>query len=559
MKRWWKESVVYQIYPRSFKDSNGDGIGDLRGIIEKIDYLADLGITMVWLNPIFSSPNDDMGYDISDYKNIMKEFGTMEDFEELLAKFHEKSIKVILDLVINHSSDEHQWFCESRTSKDNLYRDYYIWREGNGKEPPTNWGSEFGGSAWKLDDRTGEYYLHLYSEKQPDLNWENQKLREEIYDMMRYWLDKGIDGFRMDVINKLAKDQNYPNGIIEEGAKHASFRPFSVNIPKVHDYLREMNKTVLADYDIVTVGETSGVTPQIADLYVRADRQELNMLFQFEHMFIDRYPNKWKKKAWKLTDLKRVLNRWQTELHPDSWNSLYWSNHDQPRAVSRFGNDTAFREESGKMLAMLIHMMRGTPFIYQGEEIGMTNVSYENLEDYKDIEIHNLYKEEVLTGRVTEKEFRKAIDFAGRDNARSPMQWDDTKNAGFSKGEPWIKVNNNYRQINVKNARADENSIYNFYKQLIQLRKTYDVIVYGDFQCLNLEDERVYAYKRQLKDEILLVVANFTEEEIDFELEDIANIHSGKLLLSNYPQVDETFKSTMHLKSYEARTYKIIL
>ncbi|WAA11860.1 glycoside hydrolase family 13 protein [Fervidibacillus halotolerans] len=554
-KHWWKESVVYQIYPRSFNDSNGDGIGDLRGIIEKLDYLKYLGVDVIWLCPVYRSPNDDNGYDISDYKAIMDEFGTMEDWEELLEQAHARDMKLIMDLVVNHTSDEHSWFIESRKSKTNPYRDYYIWRPGKDGREPNNWESAFSGSAWEYDPETDEYYLHLFSKKQPDLNWENEKVRNEIYEMMTWWLDKGIDGFRMDVINFISKVPGLPDGDIERGKKYVSGHKYFMNGPKVHDYLQEMNERVLSKYDVMTVGEMPGVTVDEAKLYTAPERNELNMVFTFEHMDLDAGPGgKWDLRPMKLTDLKRVINKWQTGLSGVGWNSLYLNNHDQPRMVSRFGNDKNYRVESAKMLATFLHFLQGTPFIYQGEEIGMTNVQFPTIDDYRDIETLNMYRERVIEGNEREEKIMQAIYEKGRDNARTPMQWDDSPNAGFTEGTPWICVNPNYKNINVKQAIEDSNSVFHYYRKIIKLRKRNPIIVYGDFQLLDEENENIFAYMRMYENEKLLILCNFTDQNRSYQLPN--NIfHPVEPLIWNYPDLDD-WEEMITLRPYEAIVLK---
>jgi oligo-1,6-glucosidase len=559
-RAWWKEAVVYQIYPRSFYDTNGDGIGDLRGIITKLDYLKELGIDVVWLSPVYKSPNDDNGYDISDYRAIMDEFGTMEDWEEMIAEMHKRGIKLVMDLVVNHTSDEHPWFIESRKSKDNPYRDYYIWRPGkNGKEP-NNWESCFGGSAWEYDETTGEYYLHLFSKKQPDLNWENPKVRREVYEMMKFWLDKGVDGFRMDVINMISKVPELPDGKPQRGKKYASGSRYYRNGPRVHEFLQEMHREVLSKYDIMTVGETPGVTPKEGILYTDPSRHELNMVFQFEHVGLDSGPGgKWDIRPWSLADLKKKMTKWQKELEGKGWNSLYLNNHDQPRAVSRFGDDGKYRVESAKMLATFLHMLQGTPYIYQGEEIGMTNVRFPSIEDYRDIETLNMYKEHVEEYGEDPQKVMEKIYYKGRDNARTPMQWDDSENAGFTTGTPWIRVNPNYKEINVKAALADPNSVFHYYKKLIQLRKQHDIIVYGTYDLILEDDPYIYAYTRTLGNERLIVITNFSSNTPLFRLPEHITYRTKELLISNY-DVDETEELTeIRLRPWEARVYKIHL
>ncbi|GBF10343.1 alpha-glucosidase [Tepidibacillus sp. HK-1] len=558
-RKWWKESVIYQIYPRSFMDSNGDGIGDLQGIISKLDYLKELGVDVIWLSPVYQSPNDDNGYDISNYQEIMDEFGTMEDWEQLLDGLHSREMKLIMDLVVNHTSDEHPWFIESRSSKDNPYRDYYIWRSGkNGKEP-NNWESAFSGSAWQYDEKTDEYYLHLFSKKQPDLNWENPKVRQEVYEMMTWWLDKGIDGFRMDVINFISKVEDLPSAPIQNPNKlYQSGGQFFANGPRIHEFLQEMNREVLSKYDIMTVGETPGVTPQDAVLYTGEDRHELNMVFQFELMDVDSGPNeKWDLKPWKLTEIKRIMSKWQNELNGKGWNSLYMNNHDQPRMVSRFGDDTTYRIPSAKMLATFLHTLQGTPYIYQGEEIGMTNVRFDTIDDYRDIETLNMYKEYVNERHIDPQKVMESIYVKGRDNARTPMQWDESEHAGFTTGTPWIAVNPNYKEINAKKALEDPDSIFQYYKKLIQLRKEHPIIVYGDYKLLLEDDEKIYAYTRSFGKQKLLVILNFSKDQVPFHLPEEVQFNSKELLISNYSVNEAQEIKQFSLQPYEARVYLV--
>ncbi|MBC2457821.1 glycoside hydrolase family 13 protein [Clostridium beijerinckii] len=544
-KKWWKESVVYQVYPRSFNDSNGDGIGDLRGIIEKLDYLKELGIDVIWLSPVYKSPNDDNGYDISDYEDIMDEFGTMEDMDNLVKEGNKRGIKILMDLVVNHTSDEHKWFIEAKKSKDNPYRDYYIWRDPVNGEEPNDLRSTFSGSAWQYDETTGQYYLHLFSKKQPDLNWENEEVRNRIYKMMNFWIDKGIGGFRMDVIELIGK-------IPDKKVTH--------NGPKLHEYIREMNKKTFGGKDLLTVGETWGCTTEIAKKYSNPDDSELSMIFQFEHILLDQQPGKekWDLKPLELLDLKKALSRWQVELEGTGWNSLFWNNHDVPRIVSRWGNDKEYRVESAKMLATLLHGMKGTPYIYQGEELGMTNVRFEELEDYKDIETLNMYNERKKQG-YTHEDIMLSIYTKGRDNARTPMQWDDSQNAGFTSGQPWLKVNPNYKEINVKSQLKDENSIFNYYKKLIKIRKTNPVVVHGKYELILEENKEIFAYTRTLENEMLLVICNFTGNETEFVLERKFEFKSKELLISNYNVNENDPIDSIELKPYEARIYKFIL
>ncbi|MCI8991120.1 MAG: alpha-glucosidase [Eubacterium sp.] len=547
-KTWWKEAVIYQIYPRSFMDSNGDGIGDIKGITSRLDYLKYLGIDVIWLSPVYKSPNDDNGYDINDYQAIMDEFGTMEDFDELLAAAHERGIRIVMDLVVNHTSDEHKWFMESRKSKINEYRDYYIWREGKDPQtPPNNWGSCFGGSAWQYDQATDMYYLHLFSKKQPDLNWDNPKVRQEIFDMMAWWCDKGIDGFRMDVISMISKTKEMPDG--EISGLYGNFEPYCVHGPNVHKYLQEMNEKVLSKYDIMTVGETSGVTTELAKQYAGEDTHELNMVFQFEHVESDGKYGKWTDRKIPLTTLKKILSRWQTELYNTAWNSLYWNNHDQPRAVSRFGDDRPeYRKISAKMLATCLHMMQGTPYIYQGEELGMTNYPFKDPEDFRDIESIQAYKEWCANGRISHEDFWPCLRFKSRDNARTPVQWDDTEQAGFTSGTPWIAVNPNYREINAKKETADPDSIFHYYKKLISLRKQNPIIVYGKYELLFKDSEDLFVYTRTLENKKLLVVCSFSDRETAFPIPE--EFIGANCMISNTENTYDT--QTVTLRPYEA-------
>ena len=539
-RKWWHSSVVYQIYPRSFNDSNGDGIGDINGIREKLDYLKELGIDVIWLSPVYKSPNDDNGYDISDYCDIMDEFGTMDDMEKLLKEANEKGIKILMDLVVNHTSDEHKWFIEAKKSKDNKFRDYYIWRDPVNGHEPNNLGSCFSGSAWQYDESTDQYYLHLFSKKQPDLNWENENVRNEVYKMMNFWIDKGIGGFRMDVIDLIGK---VPDEMI------------TGNGPKLHDYLQEMNKAALEGHDLLTVGETWGATPEIAKLYSNPKRKELSMVFQFEHIGLDQIEGKekWDVKPLDLLDLKKVLSKWQTELEGEGWNSLFWNNHDLPRIVSRWGNDREYRVESAKMLATLLHGMKGTPYIYQGEELGMTNVRFEDINEYNDIETLNMYKDRISKG-YSHDEIMASIYAKGRDNARTPMQWDSTENAGFTTGKPWLKVNKNYKFINAEDCLQDKDSIFYHYKKLIDIRKHNDTIIYGDYKLLLPEDKNVFAYSRKLNGDKIVVVCNFYNKEVNLNFnEDFNNV---EILLSNYKDSSILMKD-LKLRPYEAIMYRV--
>ncbi|MEL3974325.1 alpha-glucosidase [Rossellomorea oryzaecorticis] len=540
-KKWWHQSTVYQIYPRSFNDHDGDGIGDIPGIIEKLDYLAFLGIDIIWLSPVYQSPNDDNGYDISDYYEIMSDFGTMEDMDRLIEEARKRDIHIMMDLVINHTSDEHRWFIESRKSKDNPYRDYYVWRESS-DGPPSDITSVFSGPAWEYDEETGEYYFHLFSKKQPDLNLHNKEVRKHLYTMMNFWLEKGVSGFRMDVIDLIGKEID--ENILTDG-------------PNLHDYLQEMNREVLSTYPTITVGETPSATPETAKLYTGEGRDELDMVFTFQHMSLDERAGKgkWALKPLDLIDLKQTLSKWQTELHGQGWNSLYWNNHDQPRIVSRWGNEGEYRVESAKMLATLLHMMQGTPYIYQGEEIGMINIVFDDIRDYRDIETINYYNEKISEG-VPHADIMKSIHVKGRDNARTPFQWDSNLHGGFTTGTPWLEVNGNYKNINAEDAVKNEESIFYHYKKLIQLRKEHDIIVYGEYELILEDHPEIFAYTRKSGNEILLVIANFNEHEPAFTLPSGFDDKDCEILISNY-------RGTAHpselkkLRPYEAVVYLI--
>lgn len=548
---WWKEAVVYQIYPRSFMDSNGDGVGDIGGIISKLPYLQTLGIDVIWLSPVYQSPNDDNGYDISDYQNIMKEFGSMADFDEMLSVAHALGIKLVMDLVVNHTSDEHKWFIESKKSIDNPYRDYYIWREGReeGAEP-NNWGSCFSGSAWQYDETTAMFYLHLFSQKQPDLNWDNGKVREEVFRMMNWWCEKGIDGFRMDVISMISKVPGLPDGEKQSGL-YGDYSPYAINGPNVHKYLKEMNEKVISHYDLMTVGETAGVTIEQAKQYAGENTGELNMIFQFEHVEGDGKYGKWTDEKQSLDTLKKIMSKWQIELEGKAWNSLFWDNHDQPRAVSRFGDDRPeYRVRSAKMLATCLHMMQGTPYIYQGEELGMTNFPFVSLEQFRDIESINAYQEWVGNGLVTPEEMMRYLCFKGRDNARTPMQWSAGENAGFTKGTPWIAVNPNYTTINAEAELADPDSVFHYYQKLISLRKNYKIIVYGTYTLYMAESQEVYAYTRTYQKERLLILCNYTDTEVNVDIPTLFTGEKAECLISNYQKT--TIDYMTKLRPYEA-------
>ncbi|MDY2627086.1 MAG: alpha-glucosidase [Lachnospiraceae bacterium] len=551
-RAWWKESIVYQIYPRSFMDSNGDGIGDIPGIIGKLDYLKDLGVNVLWISPMLESPGDDNGYDISDYYKILDDFGTMEEYELLLKEAHERGMRILMDLVVNHTSDEHAWFVESRSSTDNPYRDYYIWKPGkNGKEP-NNWGACFGGSAWEYDAETSMYYLHNFSRKQPDLNWENEKVRKEIYEMMNWWCEKGIDGFRMDVISMISKDQRYPDGPVENGL-YGNPGPYCCNGPRVHEFLKEMNREVLSKHDIMTVGETAGVTIEEAKKYAGADTQELNMVFQFEHVSIgDGKLGKWTTKRYDFMELKKIICKWQTELEGKAWNSIFWGNHDQPRAVTRFGDDRPeYREISAKMLATCLLSLQGTPYIYQGDELGMTNAYFDDINSYRDIESIHCFHEFTEAGLISEEEMMECLKLRGRDNSRTPMQWDDSLNAGFTKGTPWIRVNENYPEINVQAEMEDEHSVLNYYKRMIRIRKAEQGLIYGEFIPVEPEHTSLFAYKRILENDRYLVVCNFTDQAAKISLPE--EFSGGRILISNMDDRYDAEKVRItQVKPYEA-------
>lgn len=536
-------------------DSNGDGIGDINGITEKLEYLQELGIDVIWLSPVYQSPNDDNGYDISDYQAIMTEFGTMEDFDRMLSRAHELGIKIMMDLVVNHTSDEHAWFVESKKSVDNPYRDFYIWRKGkeDGSEP-NNWGSCFSGSAWKYDPQTDMYFLHLFSKKQPDLNWDNPDVREHVFDMMNWWCEKGIDGFRMDVISLISKPEGLPDGVPGENGYADSG---CANGPHVHEYLKEMNKKVLSHYNLITVGEASGVTLEEAKKYASADGSELNMVFQFEHVGSGPEGNnrfgKWDSHKMSLPVWKKILSKWQTGLEGKAWNSLFLANHDQPRSVSWFGNDSAeYREISAKMLATCLHMMQGTPYVYQGEELGMCNAYFDKLEDYRDIESLNAYKELTETCGVSHEEMMGYLKRISRDNARTPMQWDDSANAGFTTGTPWIKVNSNYKTVNAKQQTTDPDSVFSYYKELIRLRHENDIIVYGEYELLEPQNEELFIYTRTWNNEQLMVLCNFTDKDVVIPAAVMAQIPAdAQILISNHVGNLEAV-----LRPYEARVYR---
>jgi oligo-1,6-glucosidase len=559
---WWKSAVVYQVYPRSFADSNGDGIGDLQGIIGRLDYLKELGVDVVWLSPIYTSPQDDNGYDISDYQDIDPMFGTLEDVDVLIEQAHQRGIRIVMDLVVNHTSDEHPWFIESRSSKDNPKRDWYWWRPArDGMEPgtpgaePTNWHSFFSGSTWEYDETTGEYYLHLFSKRQPDLNWENPEVRHAIYEMMQWWLDKGIDGFRMDVINMLSKDTSLPDGPLLDGGRYGNGFQYFLNGPRIHEFLQEMHREVFEGRGkLLNVGETPGATVEHAQLYTDPARKEVDMIFQFEHMGVDRPHGKYGPHHFDLRDLKAVDNQWQMGLLKVGWNSLYWNNHDQPRIVSRFGDDGEYRVQAAKMLGTILHMQRGTPYIYQGEEIGMTNMPFENFDDFQDIEARNYYRDAKDEEGFEPEALLQRMSHQSRDNARSPMQWDSSEHAGFTTGQPWFRVNPNHIEINAEAAVRDEDSVFHYYRKLIDLRHELPVVVSGDFRMLLDDHETVYAFTRSLDGTTMLVLGNFSSEDVAVPLDDVTQWADATLLLGNYP-APEGESGDITLRPWETRVY----
>lgn len=540
MEKWWQSSVVYQIYPRSFQDSNGDGIGDIAGITSRLEYLEKLGIDVIWLSPVYKSPNDDNGYDISDYEAILPEFGTMADMDELIREAKQRGIQIIMDLVVNHTSDEHPWFKEAKKSKTNPYRDYYIWRDPVNGGPPNDLQSIFSGSAWEFDKETNQYYFHLFSKRQPDLNWENLAVQEEVWKLMNFWLAKGIGGFRMDVIDLIGKIPD--KGITGNG-------------PKLHEYLKKMHKETFGKYDVLTVGETWGATPEIAKLYSNPDREELSMVFQFEHISLDELPgkSKWDLQPLDFIQLKAILSKWQTALGDEGWNSLFWNNHDLPRIISRWGNDSPkYRVKSGKMLATILHLMKGTPYIYQGEEIGMVNTPVSSIEELDDIESLNMYRERLAAG-YDKADILASINKKGRDNARRPMQWSNHEHGGFTTGTPWLELSPRYSEINVENELADSESLFYHYQRLIQLRKNNPLVVWGTYQELVPNDTQLFVYERSYENETWLIVANFYEEEADFSHES----HKVKeIILSNYSDSSVDL-ANLHLRAYETVVYRL--
>jgi oligo-1,6-glucosidase len=551
---WWKEGVVYQIYPRSFNDSNGDGIGDIQGIIQKLDYLKSLGVDIIWLCPIFSSPNDDNGYDISDYREVMTEFGSMADFDLLLAEIKKRNLRLLMDLVVNHSSDEHAWFVESRSSLDSPKRDYYIWKKGVNGGPPNNWQSFFGGDAWRYDEQTDEYFLRLFTSKQPDLNWENDDVRSEVYDVMKFWLDKGIDGFRMDVISLISK-RGYEDTPFEE--LNETVQKVYANGPRVHEFLQEMNKEVMSKYDMMTVGEGPGIALENGLDYVGIGRKELNMVFHFDHMFIDHGPEgKFDFQPYDLIKFKKIFSDWDKELASKGWNSIFLGNHDFPRIVSRFGNDQEYWKESAKALGLLLHTLRGTTYIYQGDEIGMTNVAFPTIEDYRDIETHNVFQE-VKKNNGDLDALMKQIHIQGRDNARTPIQWSAATNAGFTNGNPWIKLNPNFKEINVESQQADPSSVLNFYRRLVKFRKDNLTLVYGNSQDIALTNPNIFAYWRWDDNKVFLGAINMSTSVSSVDIDEKFDLDNSELLLSNVDNEPVLKNRSLELFPWQAVVYKI--
>jgi trehalose-6-phosphate hydrolase len=549
---WWKNAVVYQIYPKSFYDTTGNGTGDIQGIIEKLDYLKNLGVDVLWLTPIYKSPQRDNGYDISDYYSIHEEYGTMEDFDKLLTEAHQRGMKIIMDIVINHTSTEHEWFKQAKSSKDNPFRDFYIWKDGKNAEPPTNWESKFGGSAWEYDEATGQYYLHLFDVTQADLNWENKKVREALYEMMHFWLKKGVDGFRLDVINLISKDQRFPQD-------DSDGRKFYTDGPRIHEFLHEMNQEVFSKYNIMTVGEMSSTSIDNCIRYTNPAQEELNMTFSFHHLKVD-YPNgdKWTKADFDFQSLKQILTKWQVEMNQGGgWNALFWCNHDQPRVVSRFGDDQNYHKESGKMLATALHMMQGTPYIYQGEEFGMTNPNFSSIEDYRDVESLNIFDIKKKKG-LTEEEILEILKQKSRDNSRTPVQWNASEHAGFTTGTPWIDPAKNYKVFNAELAVKDKDSIFYHYQKLIQLRKQYNVITDGDFELILDNDKEIFSYIRTSGSEKLVVINNFYGRDKTFYLPSQLHLEefTSEMLLSNYRD-SGPFGREIQLRPYESLVYHL--
>ncbi|WP_195959638.1 glycoside hydrolase family 13 protein [Clostridium tertium] len=549
---WWKEAVAYQIYPRSFMDYNNDGIGDLKGIISKLDYLKDLGIDVIWICPMYKSPNDDNGYDISDYQDIMIDFGTMEDFNELLAETHKREMKLIIDLVINHTSDEHKWFIESKSAKDNPKRDWYIWRKGRNNAEPNNWESIFKGSAWEYYKNTDEYFLHLFTKRQPDLNWENEDLRKEIYKMINWWLDKGIDGFRIDAISHIKKDTEFSDMPNIENKQYVSCFEKHMNVEGIHDFLDELTENTFSKYDVMTVAEANGVSAEEAEEWVGEEKGKFNMLFQFEHL--DLWNNE-DNQSFNVKECKEVLTRWQEGLNNRGWNALFIENHDIPRVVSTWGDDKKYWKESATALGLMYFMQQGTPFIYQGQEIGMTNVKYSSVDKYDDVKSINVYNE-MLENGFSKEDCMKRLWATSRDNSRTPMQWNSSINSGFSKHKPWIEINDNFKDINVEKQINNEDSILNFYKKMIKIRKSNNELIYGEYKLILKNDDSIYAYIRELNDKKFIIITNLTNKTAEYIYKDEV-LKYKNLLISNYKVSKHDDLNTLNLKPYEARMYKI--
>lgn len=557
-EQWWHKSTVYQIYPKSFNDTTGNGQGDIKGIIEKLDYLKELGVEVLWLTPMYKSPQADNGYDISDYYNIDENYGTMEDFEKLLEEAHKRGLKIVMDIVVNHSSTENEWFKKSEAG-DPEYKDFYIWKDAVDGKEPTNWQSKFGGNAWKYSEKRGQYYLHLFDVTQADLNWENENVRKKVYEMIRFWLNKGVDGFRLDVINLISKDQRFLNDDGSDKRFVPDGRRFYTDGPRIHEFLKELNKEAFGGEELITVGEMSSTSIDNCIRYSNPDEKELSMAFSFHHLKVD-YPNgeKWVKAPFDFVELKKIFSKWQKGMYDgNGWNATFWNNHDQPRAISRFGNDGKYHNESGKMLATVLHGLQGTPYVYQGEEFGMTNPYFDNINKYRDVESHNIYKIKEKEG-LSDKEILDILMQKSRDNSRTPMQWNDSKNAGFSEGTPWIGIPENYKFINAEAALKDKNSIFYHYKKLIELRKNEDLLVTGKYEDIDLENKNVYAYKRTRDNGELVVISNFYENEVPFELKNngINDLEKAEILISNYETNPEFKDGKIVLKPYESIIFK---
>jgi oligo-1,6-glucosidase len=554
---WWKEATIYQIYPRSFNDSNGDGVGDIPGIVKKLDYLDELGIDAVWLSPVYGSPDVDNGYDVSNYREIAEEYGTMADFDRLLDRLHNRGIKLIMDLVINHTSDEHEWFVDARQSIESEYREYYFWRPGNDDMPPNNWRSLWGGSAWTHDEATGEHYLHLFHEKQADLDWDNPDVREDLFNIANWWLDKGIDGFRLDSINLISKPDGLPDADLKEGLTGLNV---VANGPQVAEHLQEFCRRTTGKHDAVTIGEMPELSVEEARRYVGDDDENLSMLLNFEHVELDRGTGaRWAARDWTLPELKEVVNRWQRGLEGEGWQGIYFNNHDQPRAVSRLGDDETYRRESATMLATMIFTLRGTPLLYQGEEIGMTNPRFESFDEIRDIATIRSVEHAVETSAISDfEEVKDLINARTRDNARTPMQWSDASNGGFTNGDPWIKVNDDYKDVNVTSERDHPNSIWAHYRDLIALRDQHSVLVYGKFRLLLPDHPQIFSYLRTLDDERILVVLNFSTETATFRVPDAVEYEESEVLSHNGVRDDPSSLAGTDLEPYEAGIYRLL-